>query len=262
MQATSNGRRSTPLRRVARLVAAVMLAYACTRLPSDPTEIFSLTFEPLPSPSVVSGDSLRDTLGVATPVMAHAYNSDGDELDPGTVRFLVADTGMAVDSVTGHLVAGPGRKYSVRLHAYAGSLQSPSQTIFVTSRPDIVVATDTAWLLEYALGDTLAVSPELGVKLYHGEVHPDSAVQAYLVSFQIVSPVDTGSLWLTNVSRQRSHVDTTGADGAAQRNVAVRTEAILANAIDSIVVEAMVRYKGAPVSGSPVRLLLRVKPRS
>jgi hypothetical protein len=35
-----------------------------------------------------------------------------------------------------------------------------------------------------------------------------------------------------------------------------------ATAEDSIIVNATAKYRGAPVSGSPVRLVLKVKPRS
>src|SRR4029079_17017580 len=46
------------------VIAGAILLAACTEIPSGANDILSFQFDPLPSPSVVFGDSLRDSLGV------------------------------------------------------------------------------------------------------------------------------------------------------------------------------------------------------
>jgi hypothetical protein len=67
---------------------------------------------------------------------------------------------------------------------------------------------------------------------------------------------------LVNDAKQPSSVDTTDASGIAGR--AIRLHPLFLSSTsptDSIIVNASARYRGALVSGSPVRLVLRVKPR-
>jgi hypothetical protein len=252
--------RSSLVRGVASIAILAAIIH-CTDLPTDPNEVFSLTFDPLPFPSVVQGDSLRDSMGVAVPVHARAFNVDGDEVTSAAVLYSTLDTTVTIDQTLGWLVGTGARKSQARLLAQAGSLQTPSQTITVTSSPTTVVAGDTAWTLQYAFTDSTATSEPLSVKLYHGAVHADSTVAGWLVSFRIVYPADTAFAHTVSTPGTVSLVDTTGADGVAGRSVQIRT-ALLPAAEDSVIVEAMVKYLGQPVQGAPARRVLRIKPKS
>jgi hypothetical protein len=133
----------------------------------------------------------------------------------------------------------------------------------VTLRPDSLAAMNGFDSLSYSLLDTtLNVSPQLSVKLSHGVAPNDSAVKSYIVSFAIVSQSDPQLGQLVNDAGKPSFVDTTDASGIASR--AIRLHPLFlssATTVDSIIVNATAKYRGAEVSGSPVRLVLKVKPR-
>jgi hypothetical protein len=83
------------------------------------------------------------------------------------------------------------------------------------------------------------------------------------VSFSIASESAPDLAELVNESKKPSSVDTTDASGIAGR--AIRLHPLLLssdNPVDSIIVNATAKYRGVPVSGSPVRLVLKIKPRS
>ncbi|HEX5829500.1 MAG TPA: hypothetical protein VFY16_00875, partial [Gemmatimonadaceae bacterium] len=102
-------------------VGAVALGVACTELPSGPTP-FAIEFVPLPSPGIVIGDTLRDEAGVATPIRAVVFDGAGDTVHDARVRFVALDTGVAVDTAAGWVVAGPVVVSSVRLQAFANDV--------------------------------------------------------------------------------------------------------------------------------------------
>src|SRR6185503_13285813 len=98
--------------------------------------ILSFQFDPLPSPSVVFGDSLRDSLGVVRGITLKAYNFSGTEIPNLPVTFRAVDRGIRVDSVTG-VVIGDSVRTSARIFANLGAL-SGTVTIAVTQKPDTV----------------------------------------------------------------------------------------------------------------------------
>jgi hypothetical protein len=109
----------------------------------------------------------------------------------------------------------------------------------------------------------LNVSPLLTVKLTHGVAPNDSAVKSYIVSFAIVSQSNPQLGQLVNDAQIPSVVATTDANGIAGR--AIRLHPLFlssATTVDSIIVNATAKYRGVQVKGSPVRLVLKVKPRS
>jgi len=132
----------------------------------------------------------------------------------------------------------------------------------VPLRPGLQQATNGRDSLLYSLlATTLSVSPQLTVTLTHGVDPNDSVVRASLVSFAIVSHSDPQLGDLVNDSKRASTVDTTNSSGVAGR--AIRLHPLfLTSPVDSIIVNATAKYRGAQVSGSPVRLVLLLKPRS
>jgi hypothetical protein len=237
---------------------AATVAAACTDISDNATTALSIQLDPLPSPSVVVGDSLRDTTGAIVVPTVHLFNYQGEEIAPDGVRFYSADAGVSVDSISGVIRGDSLRSTPARIVAAVGSLQA-LQNIDVTLRPDNVVAVAGRDTLQYShIDSTLNVSSQLTIKVMHGTPPADTAVRSYIVSFAVVSGGDPRLAELVNGGRA-SLVDTTDASGVAGRAVRVRP-VYLPAAVDSVIVNATVKYRGMPVSGSPVRLVVELKP--
>jgi hypothetical protein len=238
-------------------------ALACGDVSGSSTSVLSIQFDSLAAPSVVVGDTLRDTTGAVILPVVHAFNFRGDEIVPVPVRFLSLDSGVVVDSLTGIIVADSLRSTPARIVATVGSLQA-IQKVDVTLRPDLIAAVNAFDSLSYSLFDsTLNVSPKLTVKLTHGVAPNDTAVKSYIVSFAIVSQSNPQLGQLVDDAGKPSNVAATDATGMAGR--AIRLHPLFltsATTVDSIIVNATTKYRGAMVTGSPVRLVLKVKPRS
>lgn len=240
---------------------ACLSALACADVSGSSNSVLSIQFDSLAAPSVVVGDTLRDTTGAVIVPVVHAFNFDGDEITPVPVRFQSPDSGLVVDSITGIIFGDSLRSTPARIVATVGSLQA-IQRVELTLRPDLVAGVHDRDSLSYSLLDTtLNVSPQLTVKLTHGVAPNDSVVKSYIVSFAIVSQSNPQLGELINDARKPSVVDTTDTNGVAGR--AIRLHPVfLTAAVDSIIVNATARYRGTEVSGSPVRLVLKVKPPS
>ena len=240
------------------LVAAAALA--CGDVSGGSNSVLSIQFDSLGAPSVVLGDTLRDTTGALVRPVVHAYNFSGGEILPSPAWFQSPDSGISVDSATG-IVVGDSLRTAARIIATVGGLQA-IQKLDVTLRPDLIVAVDGFDSLTYSLIDsTKNFSPTLTVKVSHGAAPNDSVVRSYIVSFSIVSESDPKLADLVNDGRIRSGVDTTDANGIAGRAIHLHPALITSAAgVDSIIVSASARYRGVLVSGSPVRLVLKVKP--
>jgi hypothetical protein len=242
------------------LIGAATAILACTEIPTGADEILSVQFNPLPSPSVVVGDSLRDSLGVVRAPTVTAFNFSGDEVANPPVVFLALDRGIRVDSTTG-IVTGDSVRTGARISARVEGL-SVSAQIAVTLRPDSIARLNVSDSLLYSLLDTLNVSSAIGVKVFNTTAKVDTAqaVGSYLVSF-LVDPADSivGRL-VADAGVTRSTLDTTDASGTASRRVRIDATK-LRGQIDSVVVHAFVRYRGAIVGGTPVRLVLKLKPK-
>ena len=256
--------------RVAIVVAGIAAWTACSET-TGPDEPFSLEFAPLGAPSVVSGDSLRDIDGNAIPLEATAFTLKGRELDDAAISFIALDTSgaISIDQQSGYVVATGTKRGTVRLIAAVGSLQSAPITLEIVPAPSSVAQSGTIDTLRYSFSNpSFNTSSPLRVV-----VRRDSAnapVSRYLVRFRLADLADTVVARLIDDAGRRSPLDptgataldTTGADGIASRQIRLTPNASLATPVDSIVVFADVRLRGADISGSPVRLVLPVKQRT
>ena len=277
--------------------AAIVIAAACTSVPSDPKVPFSIEFNRAPSPSVVLGDTMFDSLGVQAPLKARVFNSSGDEIIGGAVTYHVVSLAnvdstnpafadsvpLTVDSTSGLVIAKSDPAFlldSARVYAQAGNLQSAPIVVRVTRRADKLVASgtrDTSITLSFLNTDSLLVPAgwSFSVRVLDTTDAPvtaaDSAVPFYLVRFRIVQPAnastDTSYVMLTGNGRTRSELDTTDASGTASRQIRIRrtkfpfdkpaVDGIIA---DTILVEASAyRAGGQLVAGSGVQFLFIVK---
>jgi hypothetical protein len=244
-------------------VFAIVAVYACTNISDASDAVLSIEFDSLPSPAVVVGDSLRDTTGAVAQPVVRAFNFKGGEISQPPVWFQSPDSGVTVDSASGIIVGDSLISNSARIVATVGHLQAV-QRVDVTLRPDLIQAVTGEDTLKYSLADTTRdISPELQVKLTHGVAPDDSVVKSWIVSFIIVYIPDPQLGELVNDGSKPSTVDTTSTSGIAGRKFRLHPKFLSsATQIDSIVVNATARYRGAPVSGSPVRLVLRLTPLS
>jgi hypothetical protein len=239
---------------------AGLAPFACTDIVSSSASILSIVFDSLAAPSVVVGDTLRDTTGAVVRPVVHVFNYKGAEIAQPHVYFLSPDSGITADSATGIVTADSLRSTPARIVATVGTLQAV-QNVDVTLRPDSLEAVNALDSLHLSVLDTtLNVSPLLQVKLTHGIAPDDSAVKSWIVSFAIVAQSDPRLGELVNDAGQVSVVDTTDATGIAGRKIRVHPLFFTSTQVDSIVVNATAKYRGAQVSGSPVRLVLLVKP--
>ena len=256
---------SRPAARAALLViigSAALAPFACSDIVTSSASVLSIVFDSLAAPSVVVGDTLRDTTGAVVHPVVHVFNFKGEEVAQAPVYFLSPDSGITVDSATGIVSADSLRSTPARIVATIGTLQAV-QNVNVTLRPDSLQAVNALDSLHYsALDTTLNVSPLLQVKLTHGIAPNDSAVTSWIVSFAIVAQSDPRLGELVNDGGLASVVDTTDAAGIAGRKIRVHPLFLTSSTIDSIVVNATAKYRGVQVSGSPVRLVLLLKPAS
>lgn len=268
MSGTSANARATRRRAAGFVVAFIsaiafssILAVACTNISDNADAVLSLQFDSLASPSVVLGDTLRDTTGAIALPVVHAFNYHGDEIAAAPIYFLSPDSGVTVDSATGIVVGDSLRSTPARIIATISNLQAV-QKISVTLRPDSMAAVTVLDTLNYStLDSTLNVSDLMSVKLLHGVPPNDSAVPNYIVSFAIVSQSDPNLALLINDAGKPSNIDTTDAGGIAGRKIRVHPLNLTAT-VDSVILEATAKYRGQPVTGGPIRLVVVLQPRS
>ena len=276
---------------------ATVIAAACSDVPSDPNTPFSIEFNHAPSPSVVLGQGMFDSLGNAAPLKARVFNAKGEEIVGAEVVYhVVAYTNveptnpafidsvpLTVDAASGVVTGKAAPAYAAktaRVYAQAGKLQSQTITITATRHPDKLVAAgpvEDSLMLSFLSTDSLLLAPStpFTARVLHtvGALSAaDSAVPAYLVRFRIVYPAsaaaDTSYVMLTNGDRKRSELDTTDASGNASRQLRIRRvnfpfgkAAGTDNLVrDTVVVEASAYREGATlVPGSPITFRLIIK---
>ena len=257
------------------LVAALLcagVAGACGET-AGPDEVFSLEFDAPVAPSIVSGDSLRDIAGTAIPLRAIAYNLRGRVLDDAAISFVAIDTSGAIeiDQATGYVVATGTRRGSARIVATAGSLQSAPIILEIVPAPARVARSGTIDTLRYSFSNpSLNTSAPLRVLVTRDTADAPAPVPRYLVRFRLDRPADTVVARLVDDAGRLSPldptgataIDTTGTDGIASRQIRLTPNNSLGTPVDSIVVFADVRLRGADIEGSPVRLTLFVTRRT
>jgi hypothetical protein len=252
------GRWPFPAALAAVFVAAVATV-SCTEIPTSGTAVLSIAFDSLPAPSVVLGDTLRDSTGRAAAARATVYNFTGSVIADAPVRFQAVDRGVTIDSITGFAIGDSLRQTPARIAVSVGNLQA-FQSLDISLRPDTVAAVNARDSLLYSLLDsTKNFSSGLAVSVLHSLTSADSAVKSWVVSFAVASPADTLLGVLVNDAGKSSRVDTTDASGIASRKIFLNPVRLTA-LTDSVIVQATVKYRGAQIRGSPVRIVLKVKP--
>jgi hypothetical protein len=244
------------------LITATLVTAACIDLSVDPDEIVAIELSDFAWPSIVAGDTLRDASGAIAPLVARIFDGEGD-LVTGPVEFLVERPGVRV--VGGdRLVADDTASGSVGIIASTEGVQSVVRQIQIVAAPRSLVANGVITPLRWVVPDNPSsnTSQPLGVRVTAG---PDTGVPSWIVTFELVAdgrvipPTDTTQIFLVGDNGRPSYVDTTDASGSVSRRVRLRIAPGLV-APDSAVVTIRASYKGQPLTGSPVRLVLPISP--
>jgi hypothetical protein len=251
------------------LVLAAVIGASCTTVTTDAGRAVSLEFDTTAFPAIVSGDTLRDSLGRVAPLHPVAYNSVGAVITSAPFTFITFDTGLTITN-TG-IVTAQARNGTVRIVASSGGLQSIQQKLEVTRRPDTVFATgkqkDT---VAYVFPDnpTTNTYTGIGVTLVSGDSSggvkfPKGWLVSYRVLYHglVLPKGDTTVATLLNDAGFASVLDTSDVSGATARKLRIRPAGLVSNP-DSVIVEATARYKGAQVRGSPVHFVIFTRPKS
>jgi hypothetical protein len=243
-------------------LAASVTAAACIDLSVDPDEIVAIELSEFPWPSVVAGDTLRDATGAAVPLSARLFDGDGD-IVTGEVEFLLARPAARV--LPGdYLVVDDTATETIGVLASTAGVQSVVREIEIVQTPATLSQDGTITPLRWVVPDNVAsnTSQPLAVRVTSG---PNTGVRSWIVTFQLeaggrqIAESDTSQIFLVGDTGRPSYADTTDASGKASRRVRLKIVPGLV-APDSAVITVRASYKGQPLAGSPVRLVLPISP--
>ena len=137
-------------RKIVGLVSAIAIA-ACVDLAAPKGAPASISQLKLPAFFVVQGDTMRDTLGRVVPPAIIAYDATGGVLTSFRSTFFITDSLQqlhftATDSAS--VSNAPTDTAGAVAHVFGqiSSLQTATQTVYVTVRPDTLERTDTTTL--------------------------------------------------------------------------------------------------------------------
>ena len=251
-------------------------AAACTEVGTDPSVVTAIEFDSLVVGAVAIGDTLRDTTGAPLQLRARAFNADGNEIEDAPIVYFTSDA-LAVSAVeerllvaadSFHTIEGVGGVRtpvtSVRVFARASELQFPGRTLAIVPRADSIVPLDTVVTFSYSPFADSTTAP-LRVRVLRDTTTTTGVVTSggYPVRFHLESttgaPLDTAIAVLVDDANRRGGSALAGGDGTASRRVRVHPVR-LGGGTDTVVVVAEVTYRGAPVRGSPARILVVLQP--
>jgi hypothetical protein len=256
------------------LLATLWAATSCLDITSSVPSIASITPVILPLPSVVVGDSSRDTAGAFAPLRLIVFGPNGNPLSASDVivKFYAVDSTrkLFVDSLTGmafgdSLSPNAGVVAQVRqVNGVGGFIQTNVVSFPVVPKPDSATrSADTAFAFNGTVSatDTLStglLSLPLAVTV-HG--NGDTLVQKYVVKYQIIQQPPTrpgggGPSVVLRGNGADSNVAVTNASGLASLQIRVRPQAIpqdvqAGQKTDTVKVLVTVLYKGAALIISP-----------
>jgi hypothetical protein len=267
VKARRSGLSPTVLAGAALLVAGL----SCGEVPTLPDGVAYITAVILPSPAVALDDTLRDSLGVATPIRLYGIDNSGDTVKSISPVFVVTTVpGKGVRLVAGDFVIGDSLR-TVQIIGQVGSrLQTPPVALDVVRQPDSIAAATNASerfpvpgtgevTSTVALGVTVTSPPQ--------DTTPRAAVKSIVVRFSVtkVFPAsatipDTTLVLLDETGRfqlptGRDAVDTTDASGNASRRIRA-----IPLGFDSVEIRASANnLRGVPLKGSPIRFVVTTK---
>jgi hypothetical protein len=253
------------IRRQATIVGLIgaALATACLDMsaPKGPASISELQ---LPSPSIVVGDVMRDSTGAPAMLSVIAYDADGNRISGVTPQFVITDSIKFAHFDASGVLTGDSLGL-VHIIGQFGNLQTPVAPVPITVPPISVAATPIDTFRIQLTSDTTPGRTTVGVVMSGAN---GTFPQGFLVHFALLHapPTKPGfapAVFLSSSKNQNnpSNVDTTSASGSASLSLSVvvhhLSDSLTAGLLrDSAVVEMTATYKGAPIPGSPVDLVV------
>ncbi len=239
------------MRRSRAMSAAVLAAalVSCRDVPAPESGVLSVSPLMLPSPAVVVGDTMRDSLGVAAPLRVIAYGVGGTAVDPQpAATFVLLDTGVA--HLARAYLIGDRAGGTVRIVGNVAGIQTLPQLVLVTLKPDALVPSDsTHQVRPFAFPRDTAATADLNVEVRNTASASPSGVDGVVVRYDITrSPpvVGSGPSVLLLNGNSLSSRDTTAGGGKASRTLRFRLAAA-APATDSAFVSATASYRGQSI---------------
>ena len=249
----------------------VAIAAACTEVGTDPSVPVAIEIDPPLLPALAVGDTLRDTLGTAVPIVARALNSRNEVIPDAPITFVVLpnDSILDVDPETGIAVGNFVGLADVV--AQVAGLQSIRLPVRVTHRPDTVF-TDSALVdsVLYGIADDTARTLEVTVTGRTTVEGRDTvvAVPFWRVRYTMTSPedltgnTDTTRVYLANDANRPTRVDTTDTNGKTDLRIRFPLAVVSDTARRTFVTEVVVLgADGAPLPGSPIVFTTVIRPR-
>lgn len=259
------------IRRISTLlfVVAGLLVVACIDMsaPKGPASISSLL---LPSPSVVVGDTMRDSAGNRAPLRVIAYDANDAPIPSVATQFFVVDSG-AVGHIASGIVIGD-KLGSIHIIGQVAGVQTTPVTVPITVAPTKFALTgkiDTLRVPSAGINDTTSKSVGFATIAVTLRGVGDTASLGFIVRYELTkAPATIASsipgIFFSDDGTKVSAVDTTDGAGASRklyvRSWLLADQALRAGSkVDSAVVMVSTSYKGAPVSGSPIRVVIPIK---
>src|SRR5678815_1148044 len=124
-----------------RLVVALIAlgCAACTEVSSDPNAVVAIRFDGSAYPSIVAGDSLRDSLGTLQPLQAVGLNYKNSPVEGAPFVFSSPDTILRMFANGVVFARGPKADgIPTRVFATVQALQSQPDSLYVVPRGDSI----------------------------------------------------------------------------------------------------------------------------
>jgi hypothetical protein len=247
-------------------VGAVIVGLACVDMsaPKGPAAISNLK---LPSPSVIVGDTMRDSVGHVAPLNIIAFNSARDTIVAVGAQFFITDTTKASHLNAGTTLVGDKIGSSV-IVGQLGNLQTSAVTVPVTFKPARMLKTSVDSTLPVpGTGDTTKTAfTTLGLHvLSAGDSGSVGIVVSYTVTHAPASlPQHLAVMVQDNAGHLATADTTTGGGNSARRLVvfpAFLGDQAFVNGTkpDSAIVEAHASYRGVELQNSPIKFIIPIK---
>jgi hypothetical protein len=251
--------------------ALVTVALACGEVPTVPLGVAYISPVILPAPAVALGDTLRDSLGVVTPLKVYGIDNAGDTVTGLTPVFVVTTVpGKSVHLTPTNLAIGDSIRTATVVGQVGTRLQTPAASLDVVRQPDSIAASSAA-TARFPAASTgtvtstvpLAVSitsPPTGTVARTGV---KSIIVRYLVTriFPASASIPDTTLVLVDESGRfrlptgRESRDTTDPSGTASRQIRA-----IPLGFDSVEISVTAsNLRGIPLKGSPIRFLVTTK---
>lgn len=252
--------------------ALVVIGLACGEVPTLPGGIAYISPVILPSPAVALNDTLRDSLGVVTPLKLFAIDNEGDTVSTVTPLFVVTTVpGPSVRLTPTNLAIGDSIRTAQIVGQVGTRLQTPVALLEVVRQPDSMSAsTGTSGRFPAPSAGAVTSAVSLGVSVTSPPPTSTAAragVKAIIVRYAVTrifpasaSIPDTTLVLIDDAGRfllptGRFATDTTDPAGIATRQIRA-----IPLGFDSVEVTAIANnLRGVPLRGSPIRFVVTTK---